>query len=573
MRRLLNLVALALLVGLWLLPEISIARAAGEPGNAYDAQITLADGRLQRGSNMEAFSEAVKAIGIDPARFEGYYFAGLALFRQQEADRALPYAREALTRAPEAQRKTVQELADKLERAAKVRALIAQGAQAETDGKLYSAASSYTAAFDLEPTQVKAGQAGVRVWLVLKQPSTAARLLRFLAASDDAAVRDAANKQLSAMATELAQISRDGLARGWSLLAQAAAAADDRLEAAAQAFNQAIDANPKMGGVDSPYIGLAATRAAQRQKTEFYSVFRSAAKNGFVPDAVDYFDRSATRCTIGCNRDQLLAPFLCDPEVQAAFVEIYGPTFPGLAREFCTGRERRQVLAREEAARKKAEEEKQKKAQEEAHKKAEDERKAREERERQRKAAIEAREKALPKFYEYAATLLIPRANACFMSQGKARDIVDICLCLHGYNEERRTLAYEFQIKGIGETKDTVPRKITYDASASFTTPVKADERLAYLMLDANRPWEAASIGPNNKVTVTGRDERVTTWASGQEAFWQSYVAAADGLESVDGDPLGWSMGLADGAITITIGRKEPASLIAKPTGTSCSWR
>jgi hypothetical protein len=93
-------------------------------------------------------------------------------------------------------------------------------------------------------------------------------------------------------------------------------------------------------------------------------------------------------------------------------------------------------------------------------------------------------------------------------------------------------------------------------------------------MLNANRPWEAASIGPNNKVTVTERDGRVITLSSGQEAFWYSYVAAGDGLATVGGDPLGWYMGLADGVITITIGqREERASLVAKPSGGSCSWR
>jgi tetratricopeptide (TPR) repeat protein len=142
----------------------------------YEAAITLANGRLQIGNNGDAFTQAVRAIGIDPTRFEGYYFAALALSRQNHFDRALPYARDALSRAPADKRKVIEDLIGKAELAERANEKSQEARIAESQGKLFDAAKAYTEAFDLASTDVEAGQSATRLWLVLQDPATAARV-------------------------------------------------------------------------------------------------------------------------------------------------------------------------------------------------------------------------------------------------------------------------------------------------------------------------------------------------------------------------------------------------------------
>ena len=169
-------VALALVALSWASGRVDTA--CGQANLEYDAAITLANGRLQRGNNAEAFTQALRAIDIDATRFEGHYFAALALLRQNHADRALSYARDALSRVTGANRKTVEELVEKVERGVRVDKLIEQAKSAEVAGNLFRAASDYAEAFDLDPAQANAGQAAVRIWLALKEPTQAARILR-----------------------------------------------------------------------------------------------------------------------------------------------------------------------------------------------------------------------------------------------------------------------------------------------------------------------------------------------------------------------------------------------------------
>jgi tetratricopeptide (TPR) repeat protein len=438
----------------------SIDMAGAQTNVQYEAAITLANGRLQRGNNPEAFSEAVKAIDIDPTRFEGYYFAAVALLRQNHPDRALSYLRDALSRAPAAHRKTVEEQVEKAERAVKVGKLVEQAQRAEVAGNLFSAASDYTEAFEIDPAQGKAGEAAARVWLVLKEPARAARVLRKISVGEDAAAREEARKRLAGMANELAQISHDNIVRGWALLDQAIGPRDGRLESAAEAFGRAIDAIPATGGVDSPHIGLAVVRASQQQQEKFVLAFRVAAQNSVVPDSVAYFDRTGAQCSRGCKRDQALAPLLCAQDVQAALQSIYGPSVPGLAREFCTARDKREkdlaeAKAREEEQRKKAEAERKARElrqarEEEQREKDLAERKAREEEQRKKDLAErKAREERVAaerlEFLTKVNNMLKQQRDACYLGK---REAMTTCLCIGEYDEAKQRLSYQVKIRG-----------------------------------------------------------------------------------------------------------------------------
>src|SRR5882724_293151 len=175
------LVALFAYLIVWL--GASAGHAQGPDSVEFEAAITLANGRLQTGNNADAFTQAEKAIGIDPARFEGYYFAGVALLRQSHPDRALAYFRDALRRAPETERVRVQNEIKRAETADRANTKVQEAREAEAAGNYFTAALAYTAACEIAPTHVTAGQSAVRLWLVLQEPAKAARQLRRLAMS------------------------------------------------------------------------------------------------------------------------------------------------------------------------------------------------------------------------------------------------------------------------------------------------------------------------------------------------------------------------------------------------------
>jgi len=352
------LVALFAYLIVWL--GASAGHAQGPDSVEFEAAITLANGRLQTGNNADAFTQAEKAIGIDPARFEGYYFAGVALLRQSHPDRALAYFRDALRRAPETERVRVQNEIKRAETADRANTKVQEAREAEAAGNYFTAALAYTAACEIAPTHVTAGQSAVRLWLVLQEPAKAARQLRRLAMSDDATIRNDATQQLNGLGGQLTQIARESTARGWQLTDQAASAQDSRLEAAADNFLRAIDAAPIAGGADSPHMGMVVTRARQNDKTKMLAAFKVAAAYSIVPDA-SYFDRTGTAsCSVGCRRDQALAPYLCAPDVQPSLQGIFGPSVVQASRDFCAAYTRRQNdlvarLAREEERRRREE--------------------------------------------------------------------------------------------------------------------------------------------------------------------------------------------------------------------------
>jgi len=155
------------------------------------------------------------------------------------------------------------------------------------------------------------------------------------------------------------------------------------------------------------------------------------------------------------------------------------------------------------------------------------------------------------------------------MGKGKHQPL-DVCLCLKEYNEQRRTLTYEFVIKGKGKTLAD-GRSIEYDSSALFTTTIKPDANFAFIVLQAVRPWAAPGAGPDSKVTIYELNGRTIINSKGQEAFWDSYAVATteDGFATVGGDPLDWFMHIPDGSITI--GRNSPVRLSAAPSGPRCN--
>lgn len=325
-------------------------RADAASDEYYDGLITVANGTINRENYAKTFSLSLQAIETNPKRYEAYYFAALALYRQRLLERSLGYARDSLDRVGDSPRRNqVVELLARIERALQAIENGKNGEQAEASGELEVAASRYQEGFEADPSQHKLGWAAVRMWMSIKDPGKAARILRILSASDDDATLREATKQLAELASKLAELSDTNLRQGWMHLdelgplvydlkaLQSSETARGQVNNAIACFERSIEADPQRGGVDSPYIGLLVARAAISQKEMAMQVLRSAARNKVTPDSIEYFNAFGKRSlgALGFHRLILLGPLFCELDMQEAMHTIYGNLGMNLARQTC----------------------------------------------------------------------------------------------------------------------------------------------------------------------------------------------------------------------------------------------
>ena len=316
----------------------------------FETAVGLAKGFVTGGRQREALTEAQKAIRLNPLRFEGYYYAAMALLRQELAAEADKYTQDALRLAPEDRRKEV----DQLVSAIRLQLLVLQkeekAEEARTAGRIFLAATLYLEAFELNPQRVDLGLAGARLWLTLREPGRAARIYRRMAIGVDAAAKAEALRQLSSLASALADEWSNSTTNGWRYLDSAFRVqppSQASLEVAIEAFERAIDAYPDAIGpagtalrvADSPYIGLAAAQAARGNRRSFEAALSRGAQNGLRPDTAAFFAADPRACTIGCRRYEALAPHVCQPDIEPFLHATYGPPAVRAVNSACgTGR-------------------------------------------------------------------------------------------------------------------------------------------------------------------------------------------------------------------------------------------
>src|SRR5262245_23525026 len=317
----------------------AIGAAVAQTGGEFDTAIGLAKSFVAGGRNREALVEAEKAIRISPSRFEGHYYAALALLRQNVLADADKYGQQALRLAPQDRRKEVDQLLSTIRLQLQVQQKEEKADEARAVGRIFLAASLYLEAFELDPLRPDLGLNGARLWLTLREPGRAARIYRRLAVGVDMAVRAEAMRQLANLAPALAEEWSNSTANGWRLFDSALKLqppSQASLEVAIEAFERAIDAYPDAFGppgtpilfTDSPYIGLAAAQAARGNRRSLEAALTRGAQNGLRPDSAVFFAADARSCTAGCRRYDALAPYICQPDLEPFLSAVYGP--PGV---------------------------------------------------------------------------------------------------------------------------------------------------------------------------------------------------------------------------------------------------
>jgi tetratricopeptide (TPR) repeat protein len=312
--------------------------AIAQTGGEFDTAVGLAKGYVASGRNREALVEAEKSIRMNPSRFEGHYYAAIALLRQNLLADADKYGQQALRLAPEDRRKEVEGVASTIRLQLQVLQKEEKAEEARAAGRIFLAATLYLEGFELDPVRADLGLNGARLWLTLHEPGRAARIYRRLALGADTAVRAEATRQLHNLAPALADEWSNSTTNGWRLFDSALKVrppAQLSLEVAIEAFERAIDAFPDASGppgaavalTDSPYIGLAAAQAARGNRRSLEAALTRGAQNGLRPDSSVFFavDRA---CTVGCRRYDAFAPYICQSDFEPFLYAMYGP--PGV---------------------------------------------------------------------------------------------------------------------------------------------------------------------------------------------------------------------------------------------------
>src|SRR5262249_8002574 len=225
--------------------------AVAQTGAEFDTAIGLAKSYAVGGRNREALVEAEKAIRINPARFEGHYYAAMALLRQDLLADADKYSQQALRLAPEDRRKDVDQLVAALKPQQLVQQKERKAERARADRRMGTGRTPDVDGFELNPLRADLGLAGARLWLTLREPGRAARIYRRLAVGPDMAARAEATRQLANLAPALAEEWSNNTTNGWRLFDSALKVqppAQASLEAAIEAFERAIDAYPDASG-------------------------------------------------------------------------------------------------------------------------------------------------------------------------------------------------------------------------------------------------------------------------------------------------------------------------------------
>src|SRR5262249_28429811 len=131
----------------------AIAQTAGE----FDTVIGLAKSYVASGRNREALVEAEKSIRMNPGRFEGHYYAAIALLRQNLFADADKYGQQAFRLAPEARRKEVDQLVQTIKLQLQVQQKEEKAEEARTAGRIFLAATLYLEGFELDPLRADLG--------------------------------------------------------------------------------------------------------------------------------------------------------------------------------------------------------------------------------------------------------------------------------------------------------------------------------------------------------------------------------------------------------------------------------
>jgi formylglycine-generating enzyme required for sulfatase activity len=222
-------------------------RAQQDP---YERAIERADNFTRQGQFVEAPAAAQAAIGLNPNRFQGHYYAAFALYRRGLLDEAEPIAKRALELAPPESKPDAQRLVDAIAKRRTFAAQVQAADQALNDGLIAKAAAAYTKAWEATPESQDIGLKAAQLWSErLGNHVAAAPILSAIVASPtDPQVVPKATEMLQRLQPLLRGAFDEQLQNGQRLLAQG------QMDDALKALNLAALAQPDR---QEPHLHLA----------------------------------------------------------------------------------------------------------------------------------------------------------------------------------------------------------------------------------------------------------------------------------------------------------------------------
>jgi len=124
---------------------------------SYDEVVVEAGRLFQTGKYEESFTKAQQAVIADTNRFEGYFQAGLALYKTDSLDLARQYFSQAFERAPAPQKPRIQEALTFCSNKMQFNTHVRDAEVAEQNGMVAKAAREYTEAWRLLPIHEDVG--------------------------------------------------------------------------------------------------------------------------------------------------------------------------------------------------------------------------------------------------------------------------------------------------------------------------------------------------------------------------------------------------------------------------------
>ncbi len=223
--------------------------AQSQNANDYAGLIEDAKSLINEEKPEQAFQKALKAIEVDGNRADAYFYAGVAMYRQDLLDAAEKYVKLALDRAPNDEKQAVnkQFITGTLKAIAEKRDFLARvkvAAQAEQDGLTAKAAREYGAAWKLFPSRSDVGLKAAVLWVdKLSDPIKAVEILHYVAEHPQAPPdAEQANTMLAAMQPALNKLGSEKFELGEKFIQQA------QTKQAIRAFEEAIAIQPEVAG-------------------------------------------------------------------------------------------------------------------------------------------------------------------------------------------------------------------------------------------------------------------------------------------------------------------------------------
>ena len=333
--------SVALVVFVLLLPS-SCKHQASVPSESYDAIVSRGFGYFQQQKFQESFAEAGKAINLDANRYEGYFLAGISMYKLDQLDSATIYFQKALSRAPEEQKAKVQEALTTAAHKREFLVHMRSAQEANATGLRAKAALEYTAAWNLLDVRDDAGFRAAELWVQLGDYLRADGILSVLIARPhDPEIE---KKAVSLLATISPQEERAFSEKRDHALAAFArgdyAEADAELQGLARTLPQA----------SMPHVDLALDAVAEGKPQRATDELAEALKRGLVSQGA-IFGQQTLRIGIPA-----LERLRQNDSFFAVYRDAYGPEGEASAKRFIdsavaqAAQARRDVEARQRAA-------------------------------------------------------------------------------------------------------------------------------------------------------------------------------------------------------------------------------